>query len=196
MTYLTTAQVARLLMVSPASVRLWIGKGWINAQVTPGGHRRILRRDVEQFARERGLVLADDAQAMRILIIDDDEQFAGYLSEVLRRHGESVEVAVAHSGFEAGYLAREFEPEVILLDLMMPTMDGFDVCRMLKQDPKTSHIKIIAMTGFHTDENERRILELGASRCLSKPFEVDELMKVLSLTGESTAPKRAGRGRG
>lgn len=193
MTYLTTAQVARLLMVSPASVRLWITKGWINAQVTPGGHRRILRRDVEHFARERGLHLADDAEALRILIIDDDEQFTGYLVEVLSQLGDSVEVAVAHSGFEAGYRAREFNPEVILLDLMMPTIDGFDVCRMLKQDPGTSHIKIIAMTGFHTEENERRILELGAAHCLPKPFEVEALLKLLGLPGQSITAKRAGQ---
>lgn len=197
MSYLTTAQVAKLLMVSPASVRLWISKGWINAQVTPGGHRRILRRDVERFARERGLVLADDAEALRILIVDDDEQFAGYLAEVLGKLGDSVEVMVAHSGFEAGYQAREFEPSVILLDLMMPTVDGFEVCRLLKEDDRTRNIRVIAMTGFHSEENERRILELGASHCLAKPFEVEELLEVLGLSSEPTRRVRqAGRGQG
>jgi len=183
MTYLTTAQVAKLLMVSPASVRLWISKGWINAQVTPGGHRRILRRDVEQFARQRGLALATDRDALRILVVDDDTQFAEYLREVLSRFGDQVEVAVANTGFEAGYLAREFKPEVMLLDLMMPTLDGFDVCQRLKNDPVTSHIKIVAMTGYYSEDNVQRILALGATQCLAKPFETDELLGAVGLAG-------------
>ncbi len=183
MAYLTTAQVAKLLMVSPATVRLWVSKGWIHAQVTPGGHRRILERDLELFARERGLVLAPEGETTRILIVDDDEQFATYLTEVLSRQGEHVQVKVAHSGFEAGYLAREFKPNVILLDLMMPTLDGFEVCNTLKKDPGTSHIRIVAMTGYYSTENVQRICDLGAAQCLAKPFEVDELLEAVGLPG-------------
>lgn len=181
MAYLTTAQVAKLLMVSPATVRLWVGKGWIQAQVTPGGHRRIMKRDVERFARERGLVLATESESTRILIVDDDEQFSHYLSEVLSRQGDDIEVSVAHTGFEAGYQAREFKPEVILLDLMMPTLDGFEVCKILKMDRRTSHIRVVAMTGYYSHENVQRILDLGAAQCLSKPFEVDELLEAVGL---------------
>ena len=183
MAYITTAQVATLLLVSPATVRLWVSKGWIHAQVTPGGHRRILERDLELFARERGLVLASEAETTRILIVDDDEQFATYLTEVLSRQGEHIEVKVAHTGFEAGYLAREFKPNVILLDLMMPTLDGFEVCNILKRDPGTSHIRIVAMTGYYSTENVERICSLGASQCLAKPFEVNELLDAVGLPG-------------
>ena len=97
----------------------------------------------------------------------------------------AVEIALAHSGFEAGYLAREFTPEVILLDLMMPTLDGFEVCEALKKDPATSHIRVVAMTGYHSEENVRRIMELGAAVCLAKPFEVEELLKAIGLSNAS-----------
>lgn len=191
MAYLTTAQVAKLLMVSPASVRLWISKGWLNAQVTPGGHRRILRRDVENFARDRGLILSDMQSGTRVLIVDDEVQFAQYLKEVLERWGETIEVAVAHSGFEAGYLAHEFSPEVILLDLMMPTLDGFEVCSALKQDPQTRNIRVIAMTGYGSEDNVRRIISLGAERCLSKPFEVEDLLEALGLSRRPQGARQA-----
>ena len=191
-TYLTTAQVAELLMVSPATVRLWITKGWINAGVTPGGHRRILRRDVERFAREQGLVLTNGTDALRVLVVDDDKQFAGYLKEVLSGFGDELEVAVAHSGFEAGFLAREFNPDVILLDLMMPSLDGFEVCEMLKRDPQTRHIRIVAMTGYYSEDNVRRIIEMGASQCLAKPFEVEELLDAIGVTGSPHRKRSAG----
>ena len=172
-------------MVSPGSVRVWIGNGLLDAQVTPGGHRRILRDDLERFARDRGMVLAGAAPAdgFRILIIEDDKQFAEYLRKLLTRQGKSVEVYVASSGFEAGFLARDIRPSLILLDLMMPTLDGFQVCERLKRDPQTRSIRIIAMTGYHSEENVSRILALGAAECLSKPFEVEDLLRAIGLQG-------------
>lgn len=183
-TYLTTVQAAKLLMVSPGSVRLWIGNGLLRAQVTPGGHRRILRRDLDLFARERGLALAPERTSrFRVLIIEDDEQFAEYLEKVLTRLTEPVEVAVANSGFDAGFLARDFSPDAILLDLMMPTLDGFEVCDRLKRDPQTKDIRIVAMTGYYSEENLTRIVTLGASECLAKPFEVEDMLRAIGLQG-------------
>ena len=183
-TYLTTAQAAKLLMVSSGSVRGWIGNGLLDAQLTPGGHRRILRRDLERFAHERGLALASDrSEHPRILIVEDDEQFAEYLRRLLTRLPEPVDVSVAHSGFEAGFLARDPTPDVILLDLMMPTLDGFEVCAMLKHDAKTRNIRIVAMTGHYSDENVSKIMTLGAAECLAKPFEVEGLLRAIGLRG-------------
>ena len=82
--YLTPREVADLLMVSPITVRQWAQKGWLEAQTTPGGHRRFLHRHVELFARNRGLTLnqgGDDST--RILIVDDDEQISGFLVEAI-----------------------------------------------------------------------------------------------------------------
>jgi excisionase family DNA binding protein len=192
-TYLTTAQAARLLMVSPGSVRVWIGNGLLDAQVTPGGHRRILRADLERFARERGMALAaaGPTDRFRILIVEDDEQFAEYLRKLLTRLSESIEVYVATSGFEAGFLARDMRPNVILLDLMMPTLDGFQVCERIKRDPQTRSIRIIAMTGYYSEENVNRILALGASECLSKPFEVEDLLRAIGLQGSGKGSSRS-----
>lgn len=171
-------------MVSPITVRQWAQKGDLRAQVTPGGHRRFLRRDVEQFASARGLALnipGDGGQ--RILIVDDDEQFAGLLKEFLESFPVDIGTALAHDGFAAGRQIETFKPHVVLLDLMMPGMDGFAVCKSLKESPTTKAIRVLAMTGYCTDENRKRILGLDAEVCLAKPFDLEQLAEMLGLSG-------------
>ena len=180
--YLTPQEVADLLMVSPITVRQWAQKGWLQAQTTPGGHRRFLQRHVEAFARERGLTLHSvDDGALRVLVVDDDEQFAGFLVEAITSVDAGVSVEVAASGFEAGQMIRTFAPQVVLLDLMMPGMDGFAVCRQIKDDPATKSIDIIAITGFYTPENAERIVQAGAKVCIGKPVNVDLLMREIGV---------------
>ena len=94
----------------------------------------------------------------------------------------------ARDGFEAGRLVWTFRPNVVLLDLRMPGMDGFQVCRTIKADPETSVTAILAMTGFHTPDTEAKILECGALRCFAKPVEPGELAGVIdSLFDEGDA---------
>lgn len=168
--YLVPNEVADLLMVSPVTVRQWAQKGILRAVTTVGGHRRFARDEVERFARERGLVLQQPARsACRILIADDDEQVRKFLVELLGAQPYAIEIETAVDGFDAGLKLRAFAPQVLLLDLMMPGMDGFTACRQVKSDPLTASIRVIAMTGYHTPENVRRVLEAGAEVCLPKP---------------------------
>ncbi len=193
-TYLTPNQVAELMMVSPATVRLWAQNGELNALTTPGGHRRFLHNEVERFARQRGLTLnpaGDDG--MRILIVDDDEQLSRYLVELLEGQPEKIITQAADNGFVAGLKVREFQPHVILLDLMMPGLNGFEVCRLVKSSPRTKAIRVIAMTGYHTPENASCIVEAGAEACLPKPMDVRTLLDALRLQNGSSVSKMPGR---
>ncbi|MCK5092197.1 MAG: response regulator, partial [Gammaproteobacteria bacterium] len=72
-------------------------------------------------------------------------------------------------------------PNIVLLDLMMPGLDGFEVCRQLKDNPATSAIRVIAMTGYRTEENVKRIIEAGAEECLVKPIEQDSLLELIGI---------------
>jgi len=184
--YLTPSQVAELLFVAPVTVRQWARKGWLNAEMTAGGHRRFLKSEVERFARERGLRLHYGGEGgLRLLVVDDDPQFAAYLVELLRDQEAVDEVATAANGFEAGIMTYEFHPNVVLLDLMMPGLDGFSVCSRLKQDPATRHIRVIAMTGYSTEENRQRILEAGAEHCLAKPFDAHQLLAAIGIAAHA-----------
>jgi len=180
--YLTPGQVAKLLMVSPAAVRLWAEKGEIKALTTPGGHRRFLPSEVERFSKERGLTtLKKQNLKTSILIVDDDIQFTNYLNKLLSKFPTQVEVAVANDGFSAGLKIREQEPDVVLLDIMMPGLDGFTVCQRIKSNSITSEIRVIAMTGYPSADNVEKILAAGAEACLPKPVDKDELLQLLGI---------------
>jgi excisionase family DNA binding protein len=178
---LAPQQVAELLMVSPVTVRQWAHKGELKALITPGGHRRFLLQDVEQFARQRGLTLHLADEAPRILVVDDDPQLSGYLVELLGSLPRPVETEVAGDGFDAGRKVLTFRPDTVLLDLMMPGVDGFEVCRRLKQDRGTRNIRVIAMTGYPSPGNVERILAAGAEACLAKPVGIQPLLEAIGL---------------
>lgn len=185
--YLTSNEVASRLMVAPNTVRLWSEKGLLHAQTTAGGHRRFPREEVERFLRERHAQDSDAVQ--RVLIVDDDSAFARYLHALISGvGGESVEAAIAHDGFEAGHLLHTFRPQAILLDLMMPGLDGFQVCHLIKNDPITRATRVIAMTGYPTQVNIQRILDAGAEACLSKPMDDEKLLNLLGLAPDNAAP--------
>lgn len=184
--YLTPNEVAELLMVSPITVRQWAQKGEIDAMTTPGGHRRFLRDDLLRFAKERGLALAIPGETeKRILVVDDDEMFSGFLLELLKLAKPPVTTELAADGFEAGRKVQTFHPHIVLLDLMMPGLNGFEVCQRLKSDPSTRAIRVIAMTGFSTAENEQRILTAGAEACLAKPFDRRVLFQTIGLDADN-----------
>jgi excisionase family DNA binding protein len=184
--YLTPYEVAELLMVAPVTVRSWAQKGLLRSLATPGGHRRFLREDVERFARDNGVSLdLRRNMGLRVLIVDDDPVFTDRLSAFLAERSEPVVVEVAHDGFEAGSKVHTFKPEVVVLDLMMPALDGFRVCRQIKADPTTAAIRVIAVTGYPTPENVRRSLKEGAACCLGKPLDNDALLEALGLEAGS-----------
>lgn len=183
--YMTPNEVAELLMVSPVTVRQWAQKGWLKAVTTAGGHRRFLTEDVESFARERGMRLVSEGP-LRILVVDDNRSFARYLADLLATVPEPIVVATAHDGFDAGRKVQLFNPDIVLLDLKMPGLDGFAVCQQVKEDTVTQHIRVIAMTGYFTPENDLKIRQAGAEACLSKPFDKSALFQAIGLDLGST----------
>lgn len=102
-----------------------------------------------------------------LLLVDDEVINLDILIETL---GEAYNVRVATSGAAALESVRKFSPELILLDVMMPGMDGFEVCRCLKANPATQDIPIIFLTALHAEDEEERGLDLGAADYITKPF--------------------------
>lgn len=186
--YLTPNEVAKLLMVSPITVRQWAQKGQLTAMTTPGGHRRFLQEDLLRFARQRGLALAiPDDSSQRVLIVDDHEVFARSLVEILEFTTPTITPELAYDGFEAGRKIQSFQPHIILLDLMMPGMNGFEVCKKLKDGPSTKAIRVIGMTGYFSAETKARIMAAGAESCLLKPFDRATLLAVIGVEADKNS---------
>jgi excisionase family DNA binding protein len=175
----TTFEAAKLCHVSPLSIINWVNAGRLPAFRTPGGHRRIRREDLVRFMRDNGMPLPDELREgsgrPRVLVVDDEASIREVLTEHFTTRAKPYEAMAAADGFEAGRLVATFRPDVVLLDLRMPGMDGFQVCRTIKADPETSNTVVIAMTGYYTPETEARILECGAMRCIAKPIEPSAL---------------------
>lgn len=194
----TTFEAAKLCHVSPLSIINWVNAGRLPAFRTPGGHRRIRREDLIRFMRENGIPLSEELRdgsgRPRVLVVDDDPVIRDVLAEHLTTRPKPYEVMTASDGFEAGRLVATFRPNVVLLDLRMPGMDGFQVCRTIKADPETSGTVVIAMTGYYTPETEARILECGALRCFAKPVEPATLAGVIdSLFEEGNSSRQRRR---
>ena len=180
--YLSPTEVADLLMVTPMTVRRWANKGELHSLTTPGGHRRFTQEDVDKFAQSKGMLLApNNSKELRVLIVDDDKDVAEYLSNLLSDGTNHVVTAVAHNGFAAGIEVKVFEPDLIITDLMMPEMDGIEVCQLLKSHSQTSGIRIIGITGYYTEENVKAFIEAGAEACLKKPIDPVELLETIGL---------------
>lgn len=179
-----------MLMVSPITIRQWAARGILKAELTLGGHRRFLREEIERVARERGVapLQSERDDMLRILIVDDDAPLVSLLIEILGRE-PSLVTESAFDGFDAGKKVEQFEPDVILLDLMMPGLDGFEVCRRLKADPASRDIRVIIMTGDASPVNVRRALAAGAEMCLEKPLDYRRLIDLLLGASDASRAK-------
>lgn len=177
--YLTPNEVAQWMMVSPVTVRGWAQKGLLQAEVTPGGHRRFRYEEVQRFARQWNP--AGNKGPLKVLIVDDDRAVVGFLRELLEGEEHPVVVETAHDGFDAGRKVHAFSPDIVLLDLMMPGIRGTEVCRQIKQIPGLASVRVIAMSGYLSAENEAELLAAGAECCLAKPIDTARLLQLLGL---------------
>ena len=188
-TYFTTFQVAKFLSVSPPTVVNWVNSGLLFAHRTPGGHRRLRGADVVAFARAYNypvppaLLAADVAAvtpstpttARRVLIVDDERDFAQTVADYLELKG-GYEVEIADSGFAAGLALARFRPSVVLMDILMPDMDGFEVLRMLRGDPSLGATPVIACTAYRDATIEERVRTEGFDGYLEKPIKFERLL--------------------
>ena len=147
---LTTFEAARLCHVSPLSIINWVNAGRLPAFRTPGGHRRIRREDLITFMRDNGLPLPEElsqgAGRRKVLIVDDEPAILKLLAEQLKRQTKDpFEVATASDGFEAGRLVASLRPDVVILDLRMPGVDGFQVCKTIRKAEGTLQLDCLFM---------------------------------------------------
>jgi len=164
--FVSIPEAAKAVGVTRATMWNWVTSGHITAFVTPGGHHRILRADLDAFMTLNRSVAANASKKATILIVDDEPQVRKALQAQLTRRKYQVETAA--DGFSAGMMILKTRPDLVLLDLFMAGLDGFAVCRRIKQDPELRHIKVLALTGRDTPDNRSRILKEGADDYLSK----------------------------
>ena len=171
----TTHEVSKLLQVNPRSVINWIEQNLLKSYRTPGGHRRISRKDLLAFLQNHQIPIppALTQEKLKILIVEDEANIVKLLTVFLTRQ-ESFEVSSASDGITALIEIGRSHPDLIVLDILIPGVDGLEVCRRIKENRK-NHTAIIAMSG--QPEIESRILQAGADCFLPKPLDLDRLLE-------------------
>ena len=111
---------------------------------------------------------------LRVLIVDDEPRFLDSLAEALRWSGR-YKVEVASDGYEGLIKVGTFRPHILILDIRMPGLDGFQVCRRIKTDPMTQSTKILAVSGYAETDVRTRIMEAGAEGFIAKPVKLAAL---------------------
>lgn len=178
---LSTTQVARLLGVSDQSVANWIDQEELPAGRTPGGHRRVETDDLIRFLKRQKLRIPPELAPMKpsVLIVDDDPAVTKWLSLVIKRKRPGCHVLIAHDGFSAGEIVAAEHPEVVILDLYMPGLNGLEVCRKIKAKHTTRDVAVIAITAQHSPEAQKAICDAGAVACMAKPIDTEALHQLL-----------------
>jgi excisionase family DNA binding protein len=172
----TTFDIAKMLDVYPTTVADWADSGKLKAFNTPGGHRRILRPDLVKFLRRHKMPVPAGLapEAVKILVVDDDPIILELVSGLLKSVKKGYKILTAADGFEAGRLLGLHDPQLVVLDLKLPGIDGFEVCRQIKE--QHSRTKVLAITGYDNEENRQKIMKAGADAFLGKPFRMTKFL--------------------
>jgi excisionase family DNA binding protein len=175
---LTVFKASQLCNVSPKTIINWIDSGHIKAYKTVGGHRRINRSDLEFFMRKQGIPIPAEAQngfKKKILVVDDDPIIVETIVQALEEDQFDYEVISASDGFEAGLQVTHFAPHLLILDIMMPDIKGYEVCKKIKENPDTAKTKIIVLSAYLDEDKFKKMKQHGADACFSKPLPLPQL---------------------
>jgi excisionase family DNA binding protein len=174
----TTGEVAEICKVSQQTVIRCFDNGRLNGFRVPGSRfRRIPRESLIQFMKDNNIPLDQlEMGKRRVLVVDDDPAIVEMLVELLERDGR-FEVQTAATGFDAGLRTKEFQPDVIVLDYMLPDINGSGVIRSVRSDPSVRDVKIIIVSGVVNREDVENLLECGADDFMQKPFNIEQLVK-------------------
>jgi len=173
----TTGEAAEICKVSQQTIIRCFDAGRLDGFRIPGSKfRRIPRQSLVKFMKENKIPLdALESGKKKILIVDDDPEIVELLVDVLSRDGR-FEVKAASSGYDAGILTQQLHPDLILLDYMLPDVNGNIVCQTIRENPEFENVKIIIISGVIKQDEIEQLLKSGAEDFIRKPFDITELM--------------------
>ncbi len=173
----TTGEAAEICRVSQQTIIRCFDAGRLEGFRVPGSRfRRIPRQNLVKFMKDNNIPLDSiESGKRKILIVDDDAEIVELIVEVLERDSR-FEVKTASSGYEAGMATQRFRPELILLDYMLPDVNGNVVCQTIRRNPEFENIKIVIVSGVVKEDEIAQLLKSGAEDFIRKPFNITELI--------------------
>ncbi len=192
-------EVANICGVVNQTAINWIDKGHLEAYTTPGGQYRVYADVLAKFLQKQGMrlpdelkqILAEQARIEQVLVVEDDSDLNDMVKQFLDKRYPDFRVNQALDGYDAGKAITEYKPDVVILDINLPGVDGFKLCRQIKADENLSRPIVIAISGMDDGDTETRAHEAGADAFLKKPIELEALPGLIEQLAENRATRRA-----
>jgi excisionase family DNA binding protein len=195
--FFTTSEIARYCAVTNDGVLKWIKSSKLRAFSTPGGHYRISAEDFRAFL-ERFDMPVDESffrgsrKERTVLVVDDERDIRDIVRRLLEELDVDLKIEEARDGYEAGIKIGNLQPDLVIMDLMMPRVDGFQLCRSIRENDETRTVKVLAITAFPEQDNVKKMYDAGADLCLIKPLQLEHFkLEVMRLLNEATRDRAA-----
>ena len=177
-TVFTTGEAAKICKVSQQTIIRCFDNGQLKGFRVPGSRfRRIPREALYKFMKDNGIPTdALESGKRKVLLVDDDADLVDLMTKVLEEDGR-FEVRVAGNGFDAGMMVKEYRPDIIILDVMLPDINGKEVCHRVRADTSLEDVRILCISGMIEEDKIAELKLSGADDFLHKPFDIEELIE-------------------
>jgi excisionase family DNA binding protein len=176
-TVFTTGEAAKICKVSQQTIIRCFDNGQLKGFRVPGSRfRRIPREALYKFMKDNGIPTdALESGKRKVLLVDDDAELVELMTKVLEEDGR-FEVRIASNGFDAGMMVKEYRPDLIVLDVMLPDINGKEVCHRVRADNTLEDVRILCISGMIEEDKIQELRLSGADDFLHKPFDIEELI--------------------
>jgi len=189
--YMTTRQAAEMLGVAVSTIQLWTNSGSLQAWTTGGGHRRIVRSSVEKMLDKKIPDAMDDSsKSFSVVVVEDNPQQLRMYEKQFRAWSTNTQVVTAKDGYEGLVKIGQTLPGMIITDLKMPNMDGFEMIKALKKMPELDGCSIIVVSGLTEDEIKSKGGLPEGVELFVKPVPFDKLEKIIRSKGSKNVAER------
>ena len=173
----TTGEAAKICKVSQQTIIRCFDNGQLKGFRVPGSKfRRIPRESLYKFMKDNSIPTdALESGKRKVLLVDDDAELVELMCKVLEEDGR-FEVRIASNGFDAGMMVKEYRPDLIVLDVMLPDINGKEVCHRVRADPSLEDVRILCISGMVEEDKVQELRLSGADDFVSKPFEIEYLI--------------------
>jgi len=192
-TVFTTGEAAKICKVSQQTIIRCFDSGQLKGFRVPGSRfRRIPREQLFQFMKVNGIPTESlESGKRKVLLVDDEEDLIEVLQDTFVRDGR-FDVRTANNGFDAGMLVTDFMPELVVLDVMLPDINGREVCTRVRSTNGSDEVKIICISGMVDADRIADLIDAGANEFVQKPFDAEKLLeRACALLAMDMAPARS-----
>jgi excisionase family DNA binding protein len=176
-TVFTTGEAAKICKVSQQTIIRCFDNGQLKGFRVPGSRfRRIPREALYKFMKDNGIPTdALESGKRKVLLVDDDHELVEVMTRFLVDDGR-FEVKTAGNGFDAGMMVKEYRPDIIVLDVMLPDINGKEVCHRVRADNTLEEVRILCISGMIEEDKIQELRLSGADDFMNKPFDAEALI--------------------